>query len=30
MTDGTSPGGCCCVCFSRIFAVLAAQSQAKE
>ena len=30
MTDGASPGGCCSVCFSRIFAVLAAQSRAKD
>lgn len=30
MTDGTSPGGCCYVRFSRIFAVLAAQSRAKD
>lgn len=30
VTDGTSLGGCCYVCFSRIFAALAARSQAKD
>lgn len=30
MTDGASLGCCCCVCLSRIFAVLAAQSRGKD